>query len=91
MNMRFGMWNVTSLYREGPLMTVSRELSQFKVDLIGVQEVIWEGGSSEPSGEYIFFYGKVNENHELGTSLLCIRELYQQLRGLSLLVIGCHT
>jgi hypothetical protein len=31
-----------------------------------------------------------NENHELGTVFLYIRESYQQLRGLSLLVIGCH-
>jgi hypothetical protein len=32
-------------------------------------------------------YGKGNENHELGTGFLCIRESYQQLRGLSLIVI----
>jgi hypothetical protein len=36
-------------------------------------------------------YGNRNENHELGTGFLCISESYQQLRGLSLLVIGCHT
>jgi exonuclease III len=32
-----------------------------------VQEVRWEGGGTEPAGEYIFFCGKGNENHELGT------------------------
>jgi hypothetical protein len=26
-----------------------------------------EGGGTEPAGEYTFFYGKGNENHELGT------------------------
>jgi hypothetical protein len=36
------------------------------------------------------FQWKRNKNHELGTELLCIRESCQQLRGLSLLVIGCH-
>jgi hypothetical protein len=36
-------------------------------DLVGVQEVRWEGGGTEPAGEYTFFYGKGNENHELST------------------------
>jgi hypothetical protein len=56
-----------------------------------MQEVRWDGGDIEPAGEYAFFYGKENENHELGTGLWCRTESYQQLRELSLLVIGCHT
>jgi exonuclease III len=39
MDMRFGSWNVRSLYRAGSLMTVSRELARYKLDLVGVQEV----------------------------------------------------
>jgi hypothetical protein len=35
-------------------MTVSRELARYKLDLVGVQ-VRWEGGSTEPAGEYKFF------------------------------------
>jgi hypothetical protein len=66
-DMRFGTWNVRSLYRAGSLMTFSRELARYKLDLVGVQEVRWEGGGTEPAGEYTFFYGKGNENHELGT------------------------
>jgi hypothetical protein len=65
------------LYRAGSLVTVSKEVSKYKLDLVGVQEVKWEGSDTEPGGEYTFFYGKMNRNHELGTVFfLCIRELY---------------
>jgi exonuclease III len=39
MDMRFGTWNVRSLYRIGSLKIVARELGKCKVDLVGVQEV----------------------------------------------------
>jgi hypothetical protein len=74
MDMRFGTWNIRSLYRVGTLMTVSRELSRYRLDLVGVQKVRWEGSRTTPAGEYIFFYGKRNENHELGTGFLYIRQ-----------------
>jgi hypothetical protein len=63
--MKSGICNV--MYRAGSLVTVSRELSKCRLDLVGVQEVRWEGGDSEPAEEYTFFYGKGNENYELGT------------------------
>jgi hypothetical protein len=67
MDMRFVLWNVRNLYRAGSLVTVSRELARYKLDLVGVQEVRWEGGGTEPAREYTFFNGKRNDNHELGT------------------------
>jgi hypothetical protein len=75
--MRFGTWNVRTLYRAGSLMTISRELSKFKLDLVAVQEV----SGTEHAGEYTFYYGKGNENQELGTGFLCVRQSCQQLIG----------
>jgi exonuclease III len=54
MDMRFSTWNIRSLYRAGTLMTVSRELSRYKLDFVGVQEVRWEGSGTAPAGEYTF-------------------------------------
>jgi hypothetical protein len=48
------VWTVGSLYRAEYLMTVSRELSKHELDLLGVQEVIWEGGGTDSAGEYTF-------------------------------------
>jgi hypothetical protein len=34
--MRFGTRNIRSLYRAGSLVTVSKELKKYKLDLVGV-------------------------------------------------------
>jgi ACT domain-containing protein len=39
MDMRFGTWNVRSMYRAGLLRAVAEEISKYKLDLVGVQEV----------------------------------------------------
>jgi hypothetical protein len=54
LDMRFGTWNVRSLYRAGSLMAVAKEISKYKLDLVGVQEVRGDGGGTEPAGEYTF-------------------------------------
>jgi hypothetical protein len=71
-----GIWTVRSLYRAGSLATVSKELSKYRLNLAGVQEVRWEGGGTKQAGEYTFFYGKGNENHEQGTVFFCAQAHY---------------
>jgi hypothetical protein len=46
MDMRFGTWSVRSMYRAGSLRAVAEEISKYKLDLVGVQEVRWGGGST---------------------------------------------
>jgi exonuclease III len=65
MDMRLGTWNVRSMYRAGLLEAVAEEISKYKLDLVGVQEVRRDGGGTELVGEYTFFYGIGNENHEI--------------------------
>jgi len=65
--MRFGTWNARSLYRAGSFTAPARELARCKLDLVGVQEVRWGREGTVRAGDYNFFYGKGNENHQLGT------------------------
>jgi hypothetical protein len=53
MDMRFGTCNVRSLYMAGSLVTVSKELSKYKLDLVGVQ-VRWEVDGTESAVKYTF-------------------------------------
>jgi hypothetical protein len=58
MDMRFGTWNVRSMYRAGSLRVIGEEISKLKLDLVGVQEVRREGDGTEREGEYTFFLWK---------------------------------
>jgi exonuclease III len=66
-DIRFGTWNVRSLYRAGSIMAVARKLVRYKLDLVGVQEVRWDKGGTVRAGDYSSFCAKGNENRQLGT------------------------
>jgi len=51
----------------GSLTAATREWAKYKLDLVGVQEVRWDKGGTVRAGDYKFFYGKGNKNHQLGT------------------------
>jgi hypothetical protein len=66
------------MYRAGSLRAVAEEISKYKLDLVGVQEVRW--GGTEPTGKYTFFYGKRNENHELGTGIFVHKRIISAVK-----------
>jgi hypothetical protein len=65
------------MYRTGFLRAVAKEISKYKLDSVGVEEVKLDGDGTKPAGEYTFLYWKGNENHELGRVLLYIGESHQ--------------
>jgi hypothetical protein len=86
MDIRFGTWNVRSLYMIGSLKTVVRELEKCKLHLLGVQEVRF--GGTERAEDCTLFCAQGNGDHQLGTDFSYIRKWYQQLGEWRLLVIG---
>jgi exonuclease III len=80
MVMRFGTWNVRSLYRISSLKTVARELGKYKLDLVRVQEVRWEKGGTEQVEDYTFFYGQGNGDHQLGTGFFVHKRIISAVR-----------
>jgi hypothetical protein len=48
-------------------MAAARELARYKLDLVGLLEVRWDKEVTVKAGDCSSFYGKRNENHQLGT------------------------
>jgi hypothetical protein len=79
--MKFGTWTTRSLCKAGSVTKIEREMEKYKLDLVRVKNVRWDGGGSEPAGDSTFLYGNWNEIHELEQDSLCVGESYHQLRG----------
>jgi hypothetical protein len=54
MDMRFGTWNVRSMYRAGSLRAVGEEITKHKLDFVGVQDVRWDGGGTDQQANIHF-------------------------------------
>jgi hypothetical protein len=59
---------------------LAEEISKYKSELLAVQKVRWDGGGTEPAGEYTIFYGKGNENHELGTGIFAHKRIISAVK-----------
>jgi hypothetical protein len=57
-DMRFGTWNIRSLYRAGSLTTAASELARYKLASVGVQEVRWDKGDAVRARDCNYLYVK---------------------------------
>jgi hypothetical protein len=53
-----------------------KEISKYKLDVVGVEEVRLDGGGTKSPGEYTFFCGNEIENDESGTGYFYLFVLY---------------
>jgi hypothetical protein len=64
-DMRFGIWNVRSLYRSQSVTTFSRELAGYKLYLVSVQKVKLDKGGNLRNWDCYFVNGYGNKYNEL--------------------------
>jgi hypothetical protein len=68
MDMTFGTWNVRSMYRASSFRALKEDISEYKLDLVGVQEVRWDGSGTAPAGEYTVTCREVRATKMTGSS-----------------------
>jgi hypothetical protein len=81
MDIRFGIFGIL-------LRAVAEEISIYNLNLVGVQDVRWNGGGTEPAGEYTFFYGKGNENNELVIGFLVHKRIVSAIKRVEFVTDG---
>ena len=59
---------------------MTSEIDKDRMDLVGVQEIRWEGSGTLESANYTLFYGGGNTNHQVGTRFFVHRRLRSAVR-----------
>ena len=76
MDIRFGTLNIRSLYGAGTIGLVTSELDMCRMDLVGVQEVRWEGSGTLESG----IRNVLTRRREYGTYLATARRHRRRIK-----------
>jgi hypothetical protein len=62
MDVRFCTWNLRNPYRAGLFMTVTKEISKIKLDIVGVLEVRWDWWHRTSRRIYVFLGERESES-----------------------------
>ena len=74
---RIGFWNVRTLREYGKLKQVEKEMTSYKLDIMGLSEIRWKekGETKTQNGNFLIFSG-VGEDieHRCGVGILMNKE-----------------
>jgi len=67
---KIGTWNVRTMFQCGKRAQVLNEMSQYKLDVLGVSEMRWPGQGSFSSEGYTILYSGKEDQHTHGVGII---------------------
>ena len=70
--LRFGCWNVRTMFEAGKLAQVVNEMGRYQLDILGVSEARWTGANKirYNSGTTVWYSGRSDSDHRVGVAIL---------------------
>ncbi|VVC46374.1 Endonuclease/exonuclease/phosphatase [Cinara cedri] len=65
-----GTWNVGTLYSTGAAHTVTQEIGRYKLKIVAIQEIRWQGGGSLDINNYTIFYWDCDDRRQFSTGFV---------------------
>ena len=80
---RIGAWNVRTMYETGKTAQVVKEMSRYRISILGISEMRWtdSGLTTLGSGETVIYSGRSDGQHQEGVGIIMDRESRKSLIG----------
>ena len=74
--LRVGVWNTRTMYETGRTGQVIKEMQRYRLNIMGISEVRWEGSGKyiASTGETMYYSGRQDGQHRQGVGLILDRE-----------------
>ena len=79
---RIGFWNIRTMLEASKLSQVLKEMTNYKLDLLGLSETRWNGSGelTTATGELLIYSGRSDEKeHEYGVGLILSKAMRKSL------------
>lgn len=75
-DIRIGTWNVKTMSQGGKIHNAIKEMTQMKLNILGVSEMRWpRSGSMNIQDHQIYYSGTDNDKHELGVGIILTKKM----------------
>ena len=80
---RIGAWNVRTMYETGKTAQVVKEISRYRISILGISEMRWTDAGLKTLGsrETVIFSRRSDGQHQEGVGIIMDRESRKSLIG----------